>query len=90
MSRTTAELLVEEDEYKGQFEIKTYFSGEIKVKVFKDGVDLFMIELDDLDRILTRDRGFERDNRGIYRVTKGACKARFGIEQKIELHQKPL
>ena len=34
MSKTTAELLVEEDEYKGQFEMKTYFSGDIRVKFF--------------------------------------------------------
>ena len=90
MSKTTAELLVEEDEYKGQFEMKTYFSGDIRVKLFKDGLELLSMELGDLDEIFTRDRGFVRDSRGIYRITRGNCKARFGIEQKIELHQKPL
>lgn len=90
MSKTTAELLVQEDQYKGQFEIKTYFSGGISIRLFKDNLELVTIDLDDLDQILTIDRGFKKDKKGIYRLTRGECKASFGIEQKIELHQRPL
>jgi hypothetical protein len=90
MSKTTAELLVQEDQYKGQFEIKTYFSGGVSIRLFKDNLELVTIDLDDLEQILTLDRGFKKDKKGIYRLTRGECKAAFGIEQKIELHQRPL
>ena len=87
MSKTTAELLVQESQYKGNFEIKTYFSGFLRFKLFKDGQELLLIELPDLDDIFSKEKGFQRDQKGIYRITRGECKATFGIEQKIELHQ---
>jgi hypothetical protein len=90
MSKTTAELLVQENEYKGRFEIKTYFSGEISVKLFKDGHDVLLMELPDLDDIFTRAKGFQKDNKGLFCITKGECKARFGIDQKVELHQQSI
>ena len=90
MSKTTAELLVQEDQYKGVFEIKTYFSGELRIKLYKESQELVIIELGDLDDIFTKDKGFKRDQKGLYRVTRGECRARFGIEQKVELHQQKL
>lgn len=90
MSKTTAELLVQESQYKGNFEIKTYFSGFLRFKLFKDGQELLLIELPDLDDIFSKEKGFQRDQKGIYRITRGECKATFGIEQKIELHQTPI
>ena len=90
MSQTTAELLVQEDQYSGTFEIKSYFTGEIRVKLFKDSQELLTMDFGDLDDLFPRDRGFRRDSRGIYRITRGECKARFGISQKVELHAKKL
>ncbi len=90
MSKTTAELLVQEDQFKGVFEIKTYFSGELRIKLFKDSQELLIIELGDLDDIFVKEKGFRKDQRGLYRITRGECKARFGIEQKVELHQSSL
>ena len=90
MSQTTAELMVQEDDYSGQFEIKSYVSGGISVKLLKDNMEMVTIELDDLNEIFTVDKGFMKDKRGIYMLTKGECRAHFGIEQKIELHQRPL
>lgn len=90
MSQTTAELLVKENQYKGAFECKSYFSGSIRVKLFKDNLEVLSFDLDDLNDILTPDKGFRRDNKGIYCVTKGECKARFGIEQKIQLKQQAI
>ena len=90
MSQTTAELLVQEDEYHGTFEIKSYFFGEIRVKLFKDSQDLLSLEFGDLDDLFPREKGFRKDARGIYRITRGECKARFGVSQKVELHAKPL
>ncbi|CAF1393989.1 unnamed protein product [Adineta steineri] len=90
MSQTTAELLVQEDEYHGTFEMKSYFIGEIHIKLYKDSQEVLSLEFGDLDDLFPRDKGFRKDSRGIYRITRGECKARFGISQKVELHAKPL
>jgi hypothetical protein len=90
MSQTTAELVVQEDEYRGTFEIKSYFFGEIRVKLFKDSQEILTLELGDLEDLFPREKGFRKDTHGIYRITRGECKARFGISQKVELHAKPL
>ena len=90
MSQTTAELIVQEDEYQGTFEIKSYFFGEIRVKLFKDSQELLSLEFGDLEDLFPREKGFRKDARGIYRITRGECKARFGVSQKVELHAKPL
>jgi hypothetical protein len=90
MSQTTAELVVQEDEYRGTFEIKSYFYGEIRVKLFKDSQEILSLEFGDLEDLFPRDKGFRKDANGIYRITRGECKARFGISQKVELHAKSL
>lgn len=90
MSQTTAELVVQEDEYYGTFEIKSYFFGEIRIKLFKDSQELLSLEFGDLEDLFPRDKGFRKDARGIYRITRGECKARFGVSQKVELHAKLL
>jgi hypothetical protein len=90
MSQTTAELVVQEDQYHGTFEIKSYFYGEIRVKLYKDSQDVLSLEFGDLEDLFPRDKGFRKDARGIYRITRGECKARFGVSQKVELHAKPL
>ncbi|CAF0904572.1 unnamed protein product [Adineta steineri] len=90
MSQTTAELIVQEDEYHGTFEIKSYFVGEIRVKLYKDAQEILSLEFGDLEDLFPREKGFRKDSRGIYRITRGECKARFGISQKVELHAKPL
>jgi len=90
MSQTTAELVVQEDEYQGTFEIKSYFFGEIRVKLYKDSQEILSLEFGDLEDLFPREKGFRKDSRGIYRITRGECKARFGVSQKVELHSKPL
>ena len=91
MSQCTAELLVQEKKYKGKFEIKTFFKGEVTVKLFnKEGIEVSYMDLD-INDVFTSNKGFKTDERGLrYIITKGQCKARFGIDQKIELHQKKL
>jgi len=90
MSQTTAELIVQEDEYHGTFEIKSYFFGEIRVKLYKDSQEILSMEFGDLEDLFPREKGFRKDARGIYRITRGECRARFGVSQKVELHAKPL
>lgn len=90
MSQTTAELIVQEDEYRGNFEIKSYFFGEVRVKLFKDSQEILTLEFGDLEDLFPRDKGFRKDSHGLYRITRGECKARFGVSQKVELHAKLL
>ena len=90
MSQTTAELVVQEDEYYGTFEIKSYFFGEIRVKLYKDSQEVLSLEFGDLEDLFPLEKGFRKDSRGIYRITRGECKARFGVSQKVELHAKSL
>ncbi|CAF1640015.1 unnamed protein product, partial [Adineta ricciae] len=81
---------VQEDEYRGSFEIKSYFYGEIRVKLYKDSQEIVSLDFGDLEDLFPRDKGFRKDSNGIYRITRGECKARFGVSQKVELHAKPL
>lgn len=91
MSETTAELLVQEREYKGHFAIKTYFKGDLGLKLFnKEGNEVLQIDLGELNRIFTSAKGFQQDGKGLFKMTRGTCKARFGIDQRIELHQRDL
>lgn len=90
MSCTTAELHVQENEYKGNFEIKTYFKGELSVQLFKDGSEVCTIEIGEISNVFTHDKGFRKDGKGLFRMSRGNCKARFGIDQRIALKQKPL
>lgn len=90
MHKTIAELVITEDKYQGEFEIKTYFSGSISVKLYKDGTEVLSFEFNDLDDLFTKERGFMKDANGIFYVTRGNCKASFGVEQKIVLKQLPL
>lgn len=90
MSKTAAELVVEEHQYAGKFEVKTYFYGKVSMKLLKDGVQLLTFDLGDLSEIFNSNKGFKKDEEGIFIITKGECRASFGIEQKIELHQHAL
>lgn len=90
MHKTVAELVISEDKYQGEFEIKTYFNGTISVKLFKDGSEVLSFDINDLDELFSKDKGFLKDANGIFFVTKGQCKANFGVEQKILLRQSPL
>ena len=90
MHKTIAELVISEDKYQGEFEMKTYFSGSISVKLFKDGTEVLSFDFNDLDDLFSRDRGFMKDANGLFYVTRGQCKASFGVEQKILLKQIPL
>lgn len=90
MTKTTAELVVNENQFISKFEVKTYFSGKVLVCLQKDNHTYLRLDLGDLNQIFTPEKGFRRDEQGIYYLTKGECKARFGIDQKIALHQYPI
>jgi len=88
MTTITAELVVEKNKYEKEFEIKTYFSGTIFMKLLKGNIELHKFELSDLRAFLTPDKGFKEEENGeISILTKGICNANFGVKQRIELKQ---
>ncbi|KAL7668571.1 hypothetical protein ACOME3_009268 [Neoechinorhynchus agilis] len=94
MSVTTAELIVDEDEYDGDFTIRSSFTGEIKVllKHSKTGMTLLEMRFTDLADVFTVQDGFQpiENTQGVAMVSRGHCSIHFGIDQKIELHQRPI
>ena len=50
------------------------------------------ISIGALHSTITRleEKGFLKDEGGLYHITRGQCKAHFGIQQEIELHSYPL
>jgi hypothetical protein len=89
---TIVELVVKEDEYRGTFSTKTYFSGKIYVDIRKDNTFLARVIISDLRKIFTKDRGFQCDlmERSVYYETNGICNCRFGIEQEVVISEEPL
>ena len=88
--KTIAELVISEDKYQGEFEMKTYFSGAILMEIFKDGKEVLSFDLNNIEIPLSIDHGFTKDADGLFYVTRGQFKASFGVEPKILLKQIPL
>lgn len=81
---------VKENEFKGRFTIRTYFKGEVTVRLLtRDGIELAYMDLDIAD-IFTTANGFTIDSTGICKVTKGNCKTRFAVDQKVSLKEEAL
>ena len=90
MHKTIAELEIFEENYQGEFEMKTYFSGAILMKIFKEGKEVLSFDLNNIEKPLSTDHGFTKDANGLFFVTCGQFKANFVVEQKILLKQIPL
>ncbi|XP_078000378.1 uncharacterized protein LOC144452998 [Glandiceps talaboti] len=94
-SETTAELLIEEEEYNGHFVVETKFEGKIQVTVRnkKDRNAVLTIITGNVGDILTNDFGFftKPDNRkSVFFATEGTCRCRYGIKQQMVLKQTDL
>lgn len=98
MSQTTAELAIYEDEFQGNFSIRTDVAGKVLVSVtnIRDN-NCFLKSLSgDIDEIVGAEinglKGFSMDkqNHVVSFTTNGRCHFRYGIEQHIKLSQEPL
>ena len=89
--RTKAALVIKEDEYKGSFSVKSKFEGKVHVTLRnkRDNSALTTIT-GTVKQIFTPQLGFQVDKSGIYCVTEGNCKCRYGIQQRVKLTQKAL
>ncbi|XP_064644388.1 uncharacterized protein LOC135498142 [Lineus longissimus] len=91
-TRTTVELVVKDDEYKGTFGIRSYFSGKIYVDVSKDNTQLTRLIIGDLKQIFKEEMGFKRcpKSKRIYFDTHGICNCRYGVEQQVKISETPI
>lgn len=89
--KTKADLVIKEDEYTSHFKTESKFEGKIHVTLRnkKDNTPLATVS-GDVKQIFTQDKGFRVDKTGVYFVTIGKCKCRFGIEQHVRLSQHEL
>ncbi|CAG2189939.1 unnamed protein product [Mytilus edulis] len=89
--KTKAELVIKEDDYTSHFKTESQFRGKVHVTLRnkKDNSPITTIT-GDVKQIFTKDKGFRVDKTGIYYVTEGRCKCRFGIEQHVCLKQEKL
>ena len=87
--KTTAELVIKEEEYSGHFTIKSRFEGKVHVTLRnKKDHSIVTTLTGDAEQIFTQDRGFLMDGRhGPYAITQGICKCKYGIEQQVKLSQ---
>ncbi|KAL3867645.1 hypothetical protein ACJMK2_040519 [Sinanodonta woodiana] len=86
--KTKADLVIKEDEYTSQFQTETKFEGKIHVTLRskKDNSPITTLT-GDVRHIFRVDQGFRVDKTGIYFVSQGKCKCRFGVEQHVKLSQ---
>lgn len=84
-SQTIARLVIEEHQFKGRFEIKTYFFGKVSMKLLKNGTHLTTFDLGDLMQFFTSNHGFQKDENGIFIFSKCDVNGTYGIKQKVEL-----
>ncbi|CAM0512295.1 unnamed protein product [Fasciola hepatica] len=94
-SRTTAELVITEDEYDGKFRVETIFSGSITVRLRdkRDGSEIYVIRLNDLTRVFTAEYGFQPvtgQPGSVCFINEGQCHCHFGIGQQVMLHQEKI
>ena len=96
-TRTSAELVVKEDEYGGPFTIRTEIAGKMLVSVTngRDNNSFLKSIEGDISEIIKPEtengfKGFTRENKVISFVTKGSCHFRYGIEQNVTVSQQSL
>ncbi|KAL3867644.1 hypothetical protein ACJMK2_040518 [Sinanodonta woodiana] len=82
--KTKADLVIREEEYTSQFKTETKFEGTVHVTLRSKRDNSPIITLTgDVRHIFRADHGFRVDKTGIYFVSQGRCKFRFGIEQHV-------
>ncbi|XP_070579175.1 uncharacterized protein [Ptychodera flava] len=96
-TETTAELLIEEEEYNGKFTVETKFEGKVQVTIRnkKDKNNVLTIITGDIGDVLSGEHGFFTKLEGnkkavVYFATEGVCLCRYGIKQQMVLKQKAL
>jgi len=90
--KTTAELVVNEDQYESKFKVKSFFSGKIHVTILnlRDNNSFVKSVSGDIVNIMNGEQGFNIENDQVTFVSKGTCNFRYGVEQNIQLNEEAL
>lgn len=85
---TKAELVIKEDSYTSNFKTETRFNGLIHITLYnkKDKTPITTLT-STAEQLLGKDKRFRVDKKGVYLITQGNCKCRFGVEQNVRLSQ---
>ncbi|KAL5015701.1 hypothetical protein ScPMuIL_005290 [Solemya velum] len=88
LSATKAELVIKEDSYTSNFKTETRFKGLIHVTLYnkKDRTPITTLTVT-AEEALGKDKRFRTDKNGVYLISQGSCKCRFGVEQNVRLSQ---
>lgn len=96
-TKTTAELVISEDEFEGNFVVRSKITGKVYVTFtnLKDNNSFVKTIEGDMAEIMRREvdnglKGFKIDKKVVLFNTKGRCKFRFAIEQHVKISQQSL
>ncbi|CAI9721542.1 Hypothetical predicted protein [Octopus vulgaris] len=89
--KTSANLVIREEEYIGSFTSETSFQGLIHVTLRnkKDQSEMKTMTIP-VTQVFTAEKGFTCDGVSSIFVNTGECRCRFGIEQKLTLAEEKL
>lgn len=96
-TRTTAELVISEDQYCGAFNVLSEMYGQVNVSItnLRDNNSFVKSVQGDIDAIVKREcengqKCFTVKRKVVSFETAGKCNFRFAVEQHVVLHQQPL
>lgn len=89
--KTSANLVIREEEYIGSFTSETSFQGLIHVTLRnkKDQSEMKTMTIP-IAQVFTAEKGFSCNGNNSVFVSTGECRCRFGIEQKLSLAEEKL
>lgn len=92
MSKTQANLVINQQEFDGKFKVKSKFWGRVIVSFHnKKDNNNFMRSIEgEMKEIFRGKDGFTVTNKVVSYVSEGRCHFRYGIDQQVHLKQFPL
>ncbi|CAD5111817.1 DgyrCDS1087 [Dimorphilus gyrociliatus] len=92
-TETIASLEIVENQFEGQWKLKTYFKGRISIAVKnknKPDEVVTTITFPVAHFVQLGGKYFQEDDKGIYFTSTGWCKSRFATDQQVNLKQSKL
>lgn len=89
-AETIASLEIVENQFEGQWKLRTNFKGRINIAIkHKNKPDEIVTTITlPVRKLIDMDgKHFHEDDRGVYFISTGWCKSRFAIDQQVHLKQ---
>ena len=98
MVKTTAELVIKEDQYNGKFKVNSQLSGKIHVSItnlrdnnsFIKAIDGNLADIVETELHNGLSEGVRVVQNTVHYQTYGKCNFRYGVEQQVDLKQEKL